>query len=69
MDALPIKEQNEVEYKSINEGVMHACGHDVHTAILLGTAIVINKLSQKLDGTIKFIFSLQKKSCQAAPHL
>ena len=56
MDALPIKEQNEVEYKSINEGVMHACGHDVHTAILLGTAIVINKLSQKLDGTIKFIF-------------
>ena len=56
MDALPINEQNEVEYKSINEGVMHACGHDVHTAILLGTAIIINKLSQKLDGTIKFIF-------------
>ena len=56
MDALPIHEQNNVEYKSINEGVMHACGHDVHTSILLGSAIIINKLKASLEGSIKFIF-------------
>ena len=56
MDALPIQEQNEVDYKSINKGVMHACGHDVHTAILLGTAIIISRLRKNLKGTIKFIF-------------
>ena len=56
MDALPIDEQNNIEYKSINKGVMHACGHDVHTSILLGTAIIVNRLKKKLKGTIKFIF-------------
>jgi len=56
MDALPIEEQNEVDYKSIYKGVMHACGHDVHTSILIGAAIIINKLKEHLEGTIKFIF-------------
>ena len=56
MDALPIHELNSVSYKSINEGVMHACGHDVHTAIALGVAIVLKSLQDKLKGTIKFIF-------------
>lgn len=56
MDALPIQEKNNIPYKSINDGVMHACGHDVHTAIGLGTAIVLNQLKDKLKGTIKFIF-------------
>tara|TARA_B100001250_G_scaffold360362_1_gene337778 strand:+ start:378 stop:1571 length:1194 start_codon:yes stop_codon:yes gene_type:complete len=56
MDALPIEEKNEVDYKSIHKGVMHACGHDVHTSILIGTAIIINKLKEHLEGTIKFIF-------------
>ena len=56
MDALPINEENEVEYKSIHKGVMHACGHDVHSSILLGTAIIVNKLKENLQGTIKFIF-------------
>ncbi len=56
MDALPIHELNSVAYKSINEGVMHACGHDVHTAIALGVAIVLKSLKDKLTGTIKFIF-------------
>ena len=56
MDALPIKEQNEVDYKSIKDGVMHACGHDVHSAILLGVAIVLNQLKDQLSGTIKLIF-------------
>ena len=56
MDALPIFEKNVIDYKSINEGVMHACGHDVHTAIMLGTAIVLNKMKNELRGTVKFIF-------------
>ena len=56
MDGLPIEEQNEVDYKSIYKGVMHACGHDVHTSILIGAAIIINKLKEHLEGTIKFIF-------------
>ncbi|MDB5263847.1 MAG: amidohydrolase, partial [Adhaeribacter sp.] len=56
MDALPIQEQNEVAYKSQNAGVMHACGHDVHTASLLGTARILTQLQQEFEGTVKLIF-------------
>ena len=56
IDALPIAEQNEVAYKSRNEGVMHACGHDVHTASLLGTARILTQLKDHFEGTIKLIF-------------
>jgi len=56
MDALPITEQNEVSYKSKNIGVMHACGHDVHTSSLLGTARILSELKNEFEGTIKFIF-------------
>jgi amidohydrolase len=56
MDALPIGELNEVEYKSKHEGVMHACGHDVHTASLLGAAIILNSLRDELEGTIQLVF-------------
>jgi len=56
MDALPIKEDNNVPYKSQNEGVMHACGHDVHTSSLLGTARILNELRGEFEGTIKCIF-------------
>lgn len=56
MDALPIKEENEVSYKSLNEGVMHACGHDVHTSCLLGAAKILNELKNEWEGTIKLIF-------------
>jgi len=56
MDALPIKEANEVPYKSQNEGVMHACGHDVHTSSLLGTAKILSELRGDFAGTIKLIF-------------
>lgn len=56
LDALPIVEENEVEYKSINDGVMHACGHDVHTASLLGAAKILNEIKDEFNGTIKLIF-------------
>jgi amidohydrolase len=56
MDALPIREQNKVAYKSNNDGVMHACGHDAHTASLLGAASILNELKGQFDGTIKLIF-------------
>ncbi len=56
MDALPIIETNEVLYKSKNEGIMHACGHDVHTASLLGTAMVLNEMKAHFGGTVKLIF-------------
>ncbi|MDH7462258.1 M20 family metallopeptidase [Chitinophagaceae bacterium 26-R-25] len=56
MDALPIQEENEVAYKSTNAGVMHACGHDVHTTILLGAAKILNELKNEWEGTVKLIF-------------
>tara|TARA_B100000809_G_scaffold96615_1_gene95190 strand:- start:6496 stop:7695 length:1200 start_codon:yes stop_codon:yes gene_type:complete len=56
LDALPIVEENEVPYKSINEGVMHACGHDVHTSSLLGAAKILNEIKNQFEGTIKLIF-------------
>ncbi|HLT06862.1 MAG TPA: M20 family metallopeptidase [Cyclobacteriaceae bacterium] len=56
MDALPIHEANNVPYKSENEGVMHACGHDVHTASLLGTARILHELKDEFEGTIKLLF-------------
>jgi len=56
MDALPIQEKNEVEYKSKNEGVMHACGHDGHMAILLITAKILSDFQKEMKGNIKFIF-------------
>lgn len=56
MDALPILEQNDVDYKSCNEGVMHACGHDVHTTCLMGAAIILSELKENFEGTIKLIF-------------
>ncbi|GGZ18292.1 amidohydrolase [Echinicola pacifica] len=56
MDALPIIEENEVPYKSTNPGVMHACGHDVHTASLLGAARILFELRDQFEGTVKLIF-------------
>lgn len=56
LDALPITEQNETNYKSTNVGVMHACGHDVHTACLIGVATIMNELRDEWGGTLKLIF-------------
>jgi amidohydrolase len=56
MDALPITEANDVPYRSQNVGVMHACGHDVHTSSLLGTAQILTSLKSQFGGTVKLIF-------------
>ncbi|MEO6315023.1 MAG: M20 family metallopeptidase [Chitinophagaceae bacterium] len=56
MDALPIQEENKVDYISTNQGVMHACGHDVHTSILLGAAKILHELKDHWEGSIKLIF-------------
>jgi amidohydrolase len=56
MDALPIFEENETEYRSHNNGVMHACGHDAHVSMLLGTARMLTTLRDQFNGTVKLIF-------------
>lgn len=56
MDALPIQEENKIDYCSKNAGVMHACGHDVHTSNLLGVAMIFSELKSEIEGTFKFIF-------------
>ena len=56
MDALPIHEANDVPYKSKNPGVMHACGHDVHTSSLLGTAKILQEIKNDFEGTVRLIF-------------
>ncbi|KIY22526.1 M20 family metallopeptidase [Mesobacillus subterraneus] len=56
MDALPITEENDFEFKSQNPGVMHACGHDGHTAMLLGTAKVLSSLKDQMKGEVRFLF-------------
>ncbi|RYY57202.1 MAG: amidohydrolase [Chitinophagaceae bacterium] len=56
IDALPILEENTVAYKSKNEGIMHACGHDVHTSCLLGAAKILQLTRDQWDGTVKLIF-------------
>jgi amidohydrolase len=56
MDALPIQELNQVPYRSLHDGIMHACGHDGHTAIALGTAYYLSQHPEAFAGTVKFIF-------------
>jgi amidohydrolase len=56
MDALPINELNVCDYKSLNPGVMHACGHDVHMSSLLGASKILNELKNEFEGTIRLIF-------------
>lgn len=56
MDALPINEQNNCDYKSANDGVMHACGHDVHISSLMGTILILNEIKNELSGKMLFVF-------------
>ena len=69
MDALPITETNDVEYKSKNPGIMHACGHDVHTASLLGTARILNDLRNDISGTIRLIFQPSEEKMPGGANL
>lgn len=68
IDALPIQEMNEVSYRSRNEGKMHACGHDGHTAIMLGVAknLVDSGMAGKMRGTVKFIFQPAEENVRGA---
>ena len=56
MDALPILEANDVSYKSKFDGIMHACGHDVHSTCVLGAALILNEIREELPGTYRFLF-------------
>lgn len=56
IDALPIEEENDVPYRSIHPGIMHACGHDVHTSSLLGSTLILDQLRDHFGGTVKIIF-------------
>lgn len=65
MDALPIQEQTNLPYQSLNPGVMHACGHDIHMSVALGTAMVMSALRDRLSGNIKFIFQPAEEGAPA----
>jgi amidohydrolase len=66
MDALPIQERTGLEFASHQPGIMHACGHDVHTTVGLGTAMILSQLGQPLPGTIRFLFQPAEETAQGA---
>lgn len=66
MDALPIQERTNLEFASLNPGIMHACGHDVHTTLGLGTAMVLSQLPESLPGNMRFLFQPAEEIAQGA---
>ncbi|NEU72602.1 amidohydrolase [Hassallia byssoidea VB512170] len=66
MDALPIQERTNLEYASRQKGIMHACGHDVHTTVGLGTAMILSQLAEELPGKIRFLFQPAEEIAQGA---
>jgi amidohydrolase len=66
MDALPIQERSGLEYTSRKEGIMHACGHDIHTTVGLGTAMVLSQIADELSGKIRFLFQPAEEIAQGA---
>mgnify|MGYP002555568836 FL=1 len=69
IDALPVAEQTELAYASLNLGVMHACGHDMHTAILLGTAAILKQNADTLPGTVKLFFQPSEETIGGAKQM
>jgi amidohydrolase len=66
MDALPINERSGLDFSSRNQGVMHACGHDVHTTVGLGTAMILSQMAEEIPGTLKFLFQPAEEIAQGA---
>lgn len=66
MDALPIQERTALDYTSKVSGIMHACGHDVHTTVGLGTAMVLSQLADELPGNVRFLFQPAEEIAQGA---
>ena len=69
LDALPVTEETGVSYQSCNNGIMHACGHDVHTAIVTGTLLLLNKMKDQLNGNVKFIFQPAEEALSGGAEL
>lgn len=69
IDALPVEEDNDLDFKSINEGVMHACGHDVHTAIHLGVAKILKEMEDEISGNIKIFFQPAEETIGGADRM
>ena len=66
MDALPIQERTNLDFASRNEGVMHACGDDIHTTVGLGAAMILSQLEEKLPGHVRFLFQPAEEIAQGA---
>ena len=66
MDALPIQERTGLDFASRNEGIMHACGHDIHTTVGLGTAMILSEIAQELPGKVRFLFQPAEEIAQGA---
>ena len=69
IDALPINEEADVDFKSMNEGIMHACGHDAHTTVALGTAKIIKSMESELMGDVKFFFQPAEETTGGAERM
>ena len=69
MDALPLEEKVEIPFKSKNPGVMHACGHDIHTSVLLGTAQVLNSIRDRLPGSVRLFFQPSEETIGGAKQM
>ena len=67
IDALDIQEKTDLDFASVNDGVMHACGHDTHNAMLLGAVKVLKEMQDEFAGTVRFVFQPGEETCQGAP--